>query len=287
MSSRLHDVLAGYSAEDKVLFITGAGTQYMLSKSPDLQNSSVLREIFKVDKKLDFLCKFSSSYAVLSLNVTWPFPNTFPFHGTITRGDVVDVNGTGENVQPALQHLKRSWETENLQDVPILVCFIGVGLSACNGTGLKTLFTYLHKIKQVIVVDNNKVLSDKRKNWLINTFEKSVVIKHIFSSAEEFLHDVQLPVTTKWQPTAQAFRNAYGTGATMYSVAHADTVVLNLLQKFFIRLPGILQPTVTRRSRVELRAQLRVSTFFSNLARKKKKRPSKASRKKNHRAPLF
>ena len=290
MSRRLHAVLSGYRAEDKVLFITGAGTQSMLCTTPfpDLQNDSVLRGIFAVDKKLDFFCKPSSAYAVLSLNVTWPFQNTFAFHGTITRGDVVDTDETEQNVEPALQHLKRSWGTPNLQDVPIVVCFIGVGLSARNGTGLRTLFTSLPEIKHVIVVDNKEVLSIQRKNWLKSTIGvgESVDIIHIFSSAEEFLADVQLPVTTKWQPTAQAFRKAYGKGATMYSIAHADKVVLNLLEKIYSSLPGILQPA-TRRSRAELDAQVQRSTFFSNLAGKKRKRPSKASRKKNHLAPLF
>ena len=119
----------------KQLVFSGAGTQAALTASKTCGsgswNEETVSNIYSVDALLDSLSgTFKHSFAHISLNVTFPFHNTFHFHGTVPGGTVVPENKTQAFAAAALEWLWERWA----EDTKVHLTIIGLGLTSRMGS---------------------------------------------------------------------------------------------------------------------------------------------------------
>lgn len=205
---------------DKVhtMIVLGRGTQ-------DLRRcgAEYLDNMLGVDAKLDSMCA-DAHYALISLNVTWKFQHTFHFHGTIEDDNIVDRQRTDAHIDDAFKYLDEvwgiSWRHKNRGCVRI--AFVGVGLSARNGTGLVKFLRSL-VVVDVAVINNCKSITTEQNAWIDKFIRRETTVRHIEYDTKDLL---QLPSGPSAAPDPCHFINVY-----QNCCIPADSVITSVVQK--------------------------------------------------------
>lgn len=172
-------------ASGNLLLIPGNGSQGFFKN-----DSYVLREHmeerFGTDAYLnDVAGRLDSRFAVVTLNISWPFPHQFAFHGTVAHNTIPEPSKVDEHIGEALNHLKEAFDS----DSPVHVVFLGVGLTGANGFGLQSFLGGVqdeYGISRITVVDP-KPMTARRTTWLQSAFEPPVEVEHVGQTVESWL----------------------------------------------------------------------------------------------------
>lgn len=221
----------------KHLLLTGAGTQQALTASSRCWDESMVDNIFIVDASLDSLSgSFSHSYAHISLNVSWKFPNSFHLHGTVPDGTLVAVDQTEKYVQAALSWLRDRWG-DNLGEIQLTI--IGVGLSGRNGRGIFKLFEELN-ISAATVVDIAPMMNKRRERWLKENIT-TTPFEYISEHADVYVKNMIGTGRNGWPsvkpdlPTIGDIEAGYMSKEAAKSLQTADPVVTDLVHNHILR----------------------------------------------------
>lgn len=173
-----------------LLLILGNGTQGFF-KNDSYVLEGHMEERFGTDAYLnDVAGRIDSRFAVVTLNISWPFAHQFAFHGTMAHNTITEPSKVDERIGDALKHLGEAFDS----DSAVHIVFLGVGLTDANGFGLTQFLSAVqdeYGISRITVVDI-KAMTTHRTKWLQSAFETAVEVEHVGQTVESWLASARL-----------------------------------------------------------------------------------------------